>query len=964
MFNRNRNRNRNRGPGPFGGGRAPRPSLAGPSWRPSPSTRRMMIAAMVIAALLLLVYTTAAFWVNWWWFGSIGYRSVLTTRYAARAIAFLLGGGVAAAFFWANLAYALRWRHGGSATPTGMSRFVSGRGERFLRWPLLAAAVAVFLVAGSAASARWSTWLMAVQGGDFGVADPVFGRDVGFYVFTLPALTSLRNGALSLAIVTVLGTAFVYALRLGLQRADIRRLPSRVRAHLLALGSLLLLLVSVGFLLANYELLYSTRGAVFGAGYTDVNVTRWANYALALASAVVAALLIANAFRTRLRLLAGAVIAWGVLAVLLGGIAPAAVQQTVVEPSELSRERPYIADNIAMTRAAFGLDGIASRELSGQGVPDAGTLAAQSATFANVRLWDYRIIRATFQQLRALAGYYVFNDVDVDRYTIDGQLRQVVVAAREFDLAGLPAAAQRSWVNRHLVYTHGYGVVVSPASEATAQGLPHYLAGAIPPTDEEPIQVERPEIYFGERPGEWVAVNTGEVEYTGLQGVSEPTRYAGAAVGSIALDRYLTRLVLAAYLRDRRVLFSGELDEDSRVLLRRDVVGRAQAVAPFLTYDPDPYIVVADGRLVWIVDAYTVSDRFPDASRVEGINYVRNSVKVVVDAYDGTTTFYRTGSPDPIADAYDGIFPDLFTPVADAPPAVADHFRYPERLFDLQAEALASYHVTDPTAFYNGEDRWAVAQEQLGGQTQRMEAYYVVSTLPGEQQPAFRLILPYTPVGRQNMTSWVAAQTDEAGDPRLVSYRFPRQATVYGPQQIDARINQEPDISSQITLLNQAGSRVIRGNMLVIPVGETVLYIQPLYLQATETEGAPTELRYVIVASNERVVMRATLADALAAVTGGGPAFAGPSPPANEPASPPVGQTAGEPPAAEAGEQGRSLAEQALAAYERAQTALRAGDWATYGREQQTLEALLQQLAGEVGAGPIGTPAPVATPSP
>jgi len=919
----------------------------------------MLIAAAAILAVFVLVYTTAAFWVNWWWFGSVGYRSMLTTRYTARVLSFLVGGGLAGAFFAANLVFAARWTRPDAAPEAGTNRSARGRagyGRWLLLLPTVLATAAVVLAAGVASADRWTTWLLFLQGEDFGVADPVFGRDVGFYVFAVPALEAVRVGAIAVVVATAVATAVAYAVRVGLDRLDVRHLPRQVRVHLLALGGLFLLLVAAGSLLANYDLLYSTRGAVFGAGYTDVNVTRWANYALAMVTAAVAALLLLNAYTRRIRVLAAAVAAWAVLAFVLGVVVPAIVQQTVVEPNELRRERPFIEDNIAMTRIAFGLDAVEGRELSGQGVPDAAAIAAQPATFGNVRLWDYRVIQSTYQNLRSLARYYRFADVDVDRYVIDGQTRQVVIAARELDFSGLPANAQGSWVNRHLVYTHGYGVVVSPAGEVTAQGLPLYYTGGIPPEGTGPLAIERPEIYFGELPMDWVAVGSGEAEHTGLQDVTPRIRYEGAAAGSLRLDSYFRRVVSAVYLRDRRVLFSGELGDDARILLRREVVPRARTIAPFLSYDEDPYVVVANGRLAWIVDAYTESDRFPDATRVGGVNYIRNSVKVVVDAYDGTTTFYRTTTPDPIADAYGEIFPDLFTPIAEVPPAIAAHFRYPERLFDVQADVFASYHVSNPAAFYNGEDRWGVAEEQIDGEQQRMRAYYVVSTLPGEQEPGFGLILPFTPVGRQNMTAWVAARLDGDGRARLVSYRFPRQETIFGPQQIEARLNQDPDISRELTLLDQQGSRVIRGNLLVIPVGDSVLYVQPVYVQATANADAPTELKFVIVASSERVEMRPTLTEALAAVIDGGTGQtdAGQQTDTVEPPTDPaLQQTAINP----------ALAEQALAAFERAQAALQAGDWAAYGQEQTALEAVLRDLAAE-GTPAAGTPEPAATPTP
>ena len=918
----------------------------------------MIIAAGIIFAFFAIVFATASFWVNWWWFGSIGYRSVLVTRYSAQIIAFLLFGVLAAGFFFANLVFALR--------RTRRTRAVgvpAPLGERLVFWLLIAASALVFLTAGSAGAARWDQWLLWRNGESFGLTDPIFGRDVGFYVFTLPALTAIRNGLSSLLIATAIGVAIVYALRLGVNPSNYRRIPDVMRVHVLALLGLLLLTFGAGYLLANYELVFSTRGVVFGASYTDVNAQRWANYVLAGITVAAAAILMLNAYVRRLRWLLAALIAWGALGIILGVFYPAAVQRTVVEPSELRRERTYIEDNIAMTRAAYALDAVESRALTGQGELLAADVTAQPTTVQNVRLWDYRVIGPTFQQLQAFAPYYAFRDVDVDRYLVDGEIQQVLLASRELNIAGLPDNAQ-TWSNRHLAYTHGYGVVVSPVNEVTRQGLPAFLVERIPPTGTGDLAVTRPEIYFGESAEEWIIVGTEQEEFTGLADQSigaGPTRYDGAGRGAIGLGSFGTRLVAATYLRDRNVLLSGSLTEDSELLLRREIGERVRTIAPFLTYDPDPYMVIANGRLVWIIDAYTSTDRFPDATPTRGINYVRNSVKVVIDAYDGTTTFYRTATPDPIADAYAEIYPDLLTPISEVDPAIAAHFRYPELLFNIQTEIYASYHVTDPQAFYNGDDRWAVAQERVGETTSRMEPYYVTLALPDEAESDFTLILPFTPGGRQtrqNMTAWMAARTDTSGNLRVVSYSFPRQVTVFGPEQIAARIDQEPDISSQISLWDQSGSQVIRGNMLVIPFGESLLYIQPLYLRATGNQVGLPELKRVIAATSDRVVMRPTLEEALVAVTSGTADVAGPLEPADTTAPVPEDANAGDPGPITGSD--LELARQALAAYERGQTALAAGDWNTYGREQATVQALLARLAGTRTA----DPAAVASPTP
>jgi len=908
----------------------------------------MIITAAVIALLAVLLFVTAGFWVEFWWFGSVGYRSVLVTRYLVGAAAFVVAAAVATLFFAANWQAALRLpTAAGTPAPSGRE------GSRLLRIPLWIATAAIALVAGAAAAGSWPTWLFWLNGRSFGYEDPLFGRDAGFYVFALPALSALHRGALVLLAVTGLTVLLVYGLRLGLARIDLRAVPLRIRFHLLGFVAGLLLLVGLGFLLANFGLLSSTRGAVYGPGFTDVNITRWGNYLMALLSVVVAVLVLLNARAQRWRPLALAVGAWAVAAGLLLGLVPTLVQETIVDPAEQSRERPYIARNIAATRAAFDLDRVETRELSGQGEPPAAALTTESPTFDNVRLWDYRVVRANFQAAQSFVPYYRFQDVDVDRYLIDGRLRQVLVSAREFDPGGLPGDPP-SWTNQHLAYTHGYGVVVSPVSEAGPTGLPVYLAGAIPPEGAGPFALTRPEIYFGEAEGPWVVVNTEQPEVSGIANDQAAEPYSGLGRGSIRLDGSLRRTMTAIALSDRRLFVSGDISDESRVILRRNIQQRVAAIAPFLRFDDDPYPVIADGRVVWVIDAYTESDRFPGATPREGVNYVRHSVKATVDAYDGTVTFYRTAVPDPIADAYGRAFGELFTPISEAPPAVASHFRYPERLFNLQADTYAFYHVTDPDAFYNATDRWAVGQEQVEGEgtgrdatPQRMEAYYVTLAVPGETEAEFGLVLPFTPARRTNLSAWMAGVADETGAPRLTVYQFPQQIAIPGPEQVENRINTDPVISERITLLDTSGSRVILGNLLVIPVGETVLYAQPFYLRAATGENALTEFEYVILATNERTVLQPTLAEALAALAQGQGTVTAEAPPADG--------TAPVPPA----EPAAADAAAALEAFERGQRALAGGDWAAYGEAQAELEEILRGLAG-----PAPATVPPATPTP
>jgi uncharacterized protein len=919
----------------------PRRGSSGPSagapraWSPSPATRRMLITTLVIFAVFAFAWLTARFWVQWWWFESVGYQTALTTRYISGAVAFVVAALLVGGFVAANWNLALRRRE----SPSRSARLASSRVLRWLLW-LLTLAFAVF--AGWLAAEQWVTWRLAIAGTRFGIDDPIFGLDAGFYVFRLPALEIAHRAAVATVLVTLVAVALIYLGMSGLDRLDQLRAAPQTRRHLLALAALLLVLFGVGYVLANFDLQHSQRGFAYGPGFTDVAVVRPLNYLLAIISVIAAVILVVSRRMERLRWLGIIAITW-LAAVGLGAVVPRIVQQAIVEPNELQRETPYIANNIAFTREGFGLDGVESRSISGQGEPPASALQADSPVLRNVRLWDYRIARQTFQQLRSFVPYYVFNDVDVDRYPEEDEVQQVLVSARELETEGLPANAQ-TWTNQHLSYTHGYGGVISPINEATSQGLPVFSVGGIPPEQAGVMTIARPEIYFGELESTWVAVKTGVQEVNGIPGDTPTHNYEGLAHGSIGLDNYLKRVILAINLGDRRVLFTDELTAESRVLLKRSITDRVSTIAPFLLLDGDPYLTVVDGRLIWILDAYSATDRFPNSTPSGGVNYARHTFKATVDAYDGTVTFYRTAMADPIADAYTALFREMFTPISEAPPALAEHFRYPEDLFDLQSRVFSAYHVTDPTAFYNGEDRWEVAAEpvETDGEAESvlrpMEAYYMTLPLPGESETGFKLIRPFTPINRPNMTAWMAAQSDPLGNARLVVYRFPRQVTVFGPQQVEARINQDPEISSRFTLLGQSGSRVISGNLLVLPVEETVMYVQPVYLQATGTEGAPTELTYVIVATGEEVEMRPTLEEALAAVAGNdeadGPGAATENVEGDlAPGAAPITGTVAE----------------AVDAYERGQQALRDGDWAAYGAAQEELGRILDTLARSAG---------------
>lgn len=922
----------------------------------------MLIMAGIVIAIYILMTATSGFWVNWWWFSSMDRRSLLTDRYLYQGVSFLAGFLVGGGIIGFNLILALRR----TREPGGSRNVVSRVSNRILFWLIVAGTLLVGVITGVRAARAWETWALWINGSSFNQEDPYFHRDIGFYIFSLPALNSIYRTLLVIFLLAIVGTIVVYALRqsLAFNLAALRRAPETARSHVLTLVGIFAIVVAAGRWLAVYNSVYSDRGVVYGPSYVDMNILRWANYLVAIISLVLAVALIVSARRLQPMLLAGSFAAWAVV-LIIGVLAlPPIVQSAFVNPSELKRERDYIGQNLDLTRQAYALDSVDARESSGQEPMTEETLSDEQATVDNIRLWDYRITRQTFQQLQSFVPYYSFDDVDVDQYVSDSEIIQVLTSAREMDQGGLPSTSQ-SWTNKRLVYTHGYGVVVAPVSEVSNQGLPEMTVSGIPPNGTGQFAVTQPEIYFGDADSSWVILNSDYDEFSGLDSTNDATRYQGMPAGGIELGNIFKRIILGSFLGDRNVVLSGAVSGDSVLVLNRSVLDRVQKLTPFFQFDDDPYIVIADGKLYWIVDGYTTSNDYPGAQPQDGINYIRNSVKVVVDAYTGDVTYYRTNTADPIADAYGKMFGDLFVPISEAPASIASHFRYPERLFDIQSDVYSTAHVADPTSYYNGEDRWTIASETIDGQTAQMEPYYVTMRLPGEDATTYNLIRPFIPGGntnRQNMTSWMTGRVTPDGQLQLVTYRFPRQETVFGPRQIEGRINQEPEISSQLSLWNQSGTQVIFGNMLVIPVDQSVLYVQPLYLQSTSVEGALPELQRVIVATNEKVVMRDTLADAIQAVIE-------PSSEAVtelEPAATPetgTGQTAqsGATPTAGTGTSGATadLATQAQRAFEDGQTALQNGDWAAYGEAQARLESLLQQIVG----GSLATPPPGATPT-
>ena len=923
---------------------------------------------MLLPFLALILFNSIlGFFTDWLWYDSLNLTSVFITRVVA-SVGLFAGGAVAFwLFFVANVLVVRRLNPQGLAD-TPVMEAVQAVGVRLTPIILLAGAFFAFFM-GTGASSAWEELLLYFNQQPFDLVDPIFSRDVSFYVFTLPIWQFLRGWLMTTLVITLIATGLASGIGWRGWNA-----PASVRAHLSLLGSLILLLIAWKYRLDALELVYSARGAVFGAGYTDVHAQLPALNILVVLTIIAAVLLLVNVFLQQAwRAIVVVLVGWVAISALAGNIYPNLVQRFQVNPNEFTREREYIAHNIEFTRTAFGLSNIVNENFDASSELTAQELLNQPDTIRNIRLWDYRPLLQTYNQVQALRQQYQFTDIDIDRYDVGGERRQLMLSARELIPEQLEQPAQ-TWVNRKLVYTHGYGVAASPVAEITPDGLPTFVLKDLPV--QGILEVKRPQIYFGERTNDYVIVKTAteEFDYPRGEGGNVFTTFEGET--GINIGGILPRLAFAIQFADVNLFISQELTNESQLLWRRNILVRTSEVAPFLHFDSDPYIVVgADGNLYWFLDAYTVSGRFPYSEPSEtgtrtlrpGFNYIRNPVKVIVDAYTGVMKFYLVEPDEPIAAAYARIFPDLFTSFEEMPEDLNAHIRYPNDLFSIQASVFRTYQMTEPTDFYNREDVWAWPEEIFDNQSRPMEPYYVLMQLPGHEDLDFIQILPFTPANRENMIAWLAAQNDPDKYGQMLVYRFGKDSLVFGPKQIEARIDQDPVISSQLSLWNQQGSQVIRGNLLVIPIGGSLLYVEPLYIQAAT--GKIPELKRVIIATTERVTMAENLGLALAeqfgqdiladaklaelALTGNGDL------PAELPAT-----------TSSAGAVDLALSSleelimEANTRYSQAQSALLAGNWADYGAELEALQQVLERMMEISGVSLEPTPQPTPLPTP
>jgi uncharacterized membrane protein (UPF0182 family) len=891
----------------------------------------LIASAIAVVIAFALLGLGSGFFVDALWFRQLGvfvvFRTALVAKLACFSLAFAACYAVVAAVGLAAVrsirsvgAVQIVFRQSGNG-PATLPELIAPVADR-LPWRamVLAATAVIAVLVAIAQAASWQTYLLWLYGGAFGVEDPYFGYDVGLFIFALPAYETLVGGAMAIVVLAGLLAVVVFWLHGAI---DFRRpghlMPPAARGLLSLVLALLLLVKAAGYWIGRYELLLESYGAVFGGGYTVTHLKLPFQWVLVAAALVGAGLAAANLRAQGWRLpVAAVILVFGTA--MASAILPDVFQRLRVRPDELRLERPYLEKNIAMTRRAYGLEAIQPRPFPSAQTLDEAALGRNQATFANIRLWDPQPLLDTYRQLQLIRLYYDFHDVDVDRYEVAGSRRQVMLAAREITPSLLPPNA-RTWVNQRLQFTHGFGIVMSPVTEIEGEGLPGFFVKDIPPRSPVGLELSEPRIYFGEKTDDYVIVNAAAEEFDypkGEQNVSNS--YAGK--DGVELGSALRRAVFAWTFRDMNLLISGNLRAESRILFRRSIAERISTIAPFLLLDHDPYVVVSGGRLYWIQDAYTTAETFPYSEPVpgRGFNYIRNSVKVVVDAYDGTVTFYAMDEKEPVLAAYARIFPGLFRPFAELAEDLRRHVRYPEDLFLVQAEIYRTYHMTNPDVFYNKEDLWSRPTENAGGARSAGEPYYVIMKLPGGAREEFILMQPMTPSNRSNMVAWLAARCDPPAYGELVEYEFPKERVIYGPQQIEARIDQDTTISQQLSLWNQRGSKVIRGNLLVIPVEDSLVYVEPLYLRSDE--GQIPELKRVIVAYGDRVAMASTLEAALSAVF-----KSAATSPVIEPATAAPPETAAT----------------ARAHYRAALDALRAGDWSAFGREMEALGKAFEQ---------------------
>jgi uncharacterized membrane protein (UPF0182 family) len=914
-----------------------------------PSLRRIALGIIgLVFVALIVVPWLASFFTDWLWFKEVGFQTVFATSLMWRIGLFFIGGALAFTFFYGNVRVA---RGAGSGFPVlfvnrgdGVNVDVS---RLFTKLFFPAAIVLSFLTAVSL-SAWWLTLLKGMNGVALGARDPLFNRDISFYLFRLPLISGVLSTLITLTLLSLVATAVMYWLRSEITLPP-RRASAKPKAarHLGALLVLLFVLLAIRtWIVDTSGLLFSTTGPLIGASYTDVHIALPGLYICAIVGALAAVWVAFGIVRDKLVWSAvSATVFYLAVSVLARGIVPAAYQKLVVSPNELTRETPYLRRHIEATRNAWGLDKVEGKDLSGEVQLTMANIKANAATVDNVRLWERDLLMQTFKQLQEIRTYYDFVSVDDDRYTIDGRYRQVHLAARELNSESLPT---RTFINSRLTFTHGMGVTLAPVNQVTSEGLPVLFIKDVPPASTVSLKLTRPQIYYGELTNDYVFVGTGQPEFDYPAGDKNIyTKYTGR--GGVPIGSFIRKVLYAFQFGSLKILLSDDIKGSARVLYRRNIMERATTAMPFLDFDSDPYLMITDaGELKWILDAYTTSDAYPYAQRTgDGSSYMRNSVKVVIDAYEGSIDAYIAQPNDPVVQTYAKIFGGIFKPISAMPADIRRHVRYPGDLFRIQTALHATYHMTEPDAFYHREDQWQIPGTINKVTNENPFMRHIIMRLPGEKDPEFIFMTPFTPRGKDNLAAWMVARMDGENYGKLSVYRFPKQSLVYGPKQIVNRINQDTDISRQLTLWDQKGSEVIRGELLVIPIEESLIYVQPIYLRAEG--GSIPELKRVVVAHENRVVMGESLEEGLNALFGSGAAAQARTNAQDSLSTLGVEQSVvggGAVPATGAAPSGAvaDLLREAQTHYDRAIAAQRAGNWADYGREIDQLGATIRAL--------------------
>jgi uncharacterized protein len=894
------------------------------------------IAAIIVLGILLSTSTFVTLLTDWFWFQEVGLSSLFVKTLWTKVLCFLIAGVGAGVVVYLNLALAqfLSKKPHVAASYSVMQFAQSFAIIPLLRFLIPIAALFVAFTVGSWGGSLWEMFLKFKSAVPFGSLDQLFGKDIGFYVFALPFFRSVYFGIAAIIGICLAGCLFIYIIRqqCGIEGRRIAVSPG-ARAHLLILIGLL---VGSGFFfyqLKMFGMVNAGGHIVNGAGFAEIHYYIPILKLMRVVSLAAAGLIFCNIWMRTLKFAIAGVI-FIIAGDVLGKGASQAVQKFIVAPNEVTKETPFIRWSIKNTRAAYNLDKIEARQFSPGDNLTKELLKKNDLTVKNIRLWEQAPLLTTYSQLQEIRTYYKFLDVDNDRYQINGELRQVMLSPRELVSSNLPS---RIWINERLSYTHGYGLCLGPVNSVTPEGLPDFFIKNIPPESNTSITVTRPEIYFGETPSGYVIVNNKSKEFDYPSGNDNVyTTYKGS--GGVTMGGLFKKLLFVLRFKELKILLSTDISSSSRIMYNRQIMARVNEAIPFLLYDSDPFMVIgADGRLVWMIDGYTSSNAYPYSAQVSELgNYIRNSVKVTIDAYNGTLHFYIADPADPIIATYSRIFPGVFSSLSQMPPDLRAHIRYPQTLFGIQARVYSLYHMTDPQVFYNKEDMWKIPESVSEGSAETMVPYYTIMKLAevGKSEE-FILMAPFSPAKKENMIAWFAARCDEPNYGKLLVFEFPKQTLVYGPQQIESRINQDPEISKALTLWNQGGSRVIRGSLLVIPVEQSLIYVQPLYI-AAQSGGVP-ELKRVIVAFGNNIAMEENLEKSLATIFG-----------ASVQAVPPSSQQSATSQVTAPQQDIKTLIAEAGRLYEIGQQELKKGNWAGYGAAMQKVERAIKELGTRV----------------